>query len=359
MGVFEVGRDDLHRCRFVEVDSAPLDEGQVRVAVEAFGFSANNITYAVFGDAMKYWDFWPAEEGWGRVPVWGYAQVVESRHQGVGEGETFYGYLPMASEAVLTVAKADERRLVEGSPYRVPLPSPYNSYSRADGDPAHDPERRAHQMVLRPLFATGWLMADQIEDHDGYGAQQVVLSSASSKTALSTAFVLARWGGAEVVGLTSPGNVEFCEGLGSYDRVATYDSVADLEGDTAVYVDMSGNEDVRRAVHQRFGEGLRHSAVVGATHWNAESDAEPEGAAGLPGPKPTFFFAPDRISKRIADWGGTGFDERMGAAWDDFVAEGVDWMQVRHGEGPETVGQVYLEQLDGTGDPAVGHVLSL
>jgi len=356
VGVFEVGRDELHRTRLVDVAREPLADQQVRVAVEAFGFTANNITYAVFGDAMRYWDFWPAEDGWGRVPVWGYGSVLESRHPAVDEGATYYGYWPMASEAVLTVAKADERHLVEGSPYRVPLPSPYNSYSRAGGVPAHDPEKRAHQMVLRPLFATGWLIADQIDAEDAYGATQVVLSSASSKTALSTAFVLARSGQVEVVGLTSPGNVAFCEATGSYDRVVTYDSVADLEGDTAVYVDMSGNVEVRQAVHERFGGGLKHSAVVGATHWNAESEG---GSGDLPGPPPTFFFAPDRIATRIAEWGGTGFDERVDAGWDAFVAEGIDWMRIEEGSGPEEVERVYLEQLDGKADPSAGHVLSL
>lgn len=353
---FEVARDDLHRTRTVE-DQVGLEPDQVRLSVDAFGLTSNNITYAVFGDAMSYWDFWPAEEGWGRVPVWGYATVLESRHQGVQEGAELYGYLPMSSEAVLTVAKADAHGVAEGSSYRLPLPSPYNRYSWVSGDPAHEPEHRAHQMILRPLYATGWMMADQILDEDGYGAEQVLLTSASSKTAISTAFSLAKGGDARLVGLTSPGNVAFVEGLDLYDEVVTYDAVGEVAGDTAVFVDMAGNGDVRRAVHERFGEGLRHSAVVGATHWDHEAEAGDE--QPLPGPRPTFFFAPDRIAKRSADWGPGGFDERLDASWDEFVREGTGWMRIEEAHGAEQVEAVYRQLLDGAADPALGFVCSL
>jgi hypothetical protein len=352
----EVARDDLHRTRTVE-DQPALDADQVRLSVDAFGLSSNNITYAVFGDAMKYWDFWPAEEGWGRVPVWGYATVLESRHGGVPEGTELYGYLPMSSEAVLTVAKADEHGISEGSSYRLPLPSPYNRYSLVAGDPGHEPEHRPQQMVLRPLYATGWMMADQITDEDGYGAEQVLLSSASSKTAISTAFSL-RGGGARLVGLTSTGNVDFVEGTGIYDEVVTYDAVGDVAGDTAVFVDMAGNGDLRRAVHDRFGDGLKHSAVVGATHWNAEGGPD-MGGGELPGPRPTFFFAPDRIAKRSKDWGPGRFDERLDSSWDEFVREGTGWMRIEEVHGAEQVEATYQQLLDGSADPALGFVCDL
>ena len=77
---FLVAKDDLHRCRFAHTQLAALGSGQALLSVQAFGLSANNITYAMFGEAMSYWSFFPAEAGWGRVPVWGFAEVVESRH---------------------------------------------------------------------------------------------------------------------------------------------------------------------------------------------------------------------------------------------------------------------------------------
>jgi hypothetical protein len=125
-----------------------------------------------------------------------------------------------------------------------------------------------------------------------------------------------------------------------------------------VFVDMAGNGDVRRAVHERFGEGLRHSAVVGSTHWNTQAGPS-MGGDGLPGPRPTFFFAPDRIAKRSADWGPGGFDERLDASWDEFVREGTGWMRIEEAHGAEQVEAVYRQLLDGKADPALGFVCSL
>ena len=59
-----------------------------------FGLTANNVTYAVIGEAMSYWDFFPAEDGWGRVPMWGFAEVERSEAEGVEPGTRVYGYLP-------------------------------------------------------------------------------------------------------------------------------------------------------------------------------------------------------------------------------------------------------------------------
>jgi hypothetical protein len=70
------------------------------------------------------------------------------------------------------------------------------------------------QALLRPLFITSWLIDDFLADNDFFGARVMLLSSASSKTAYGTAFQLAQRDGIEVVGLTSPGNVAFCESPG-------------------------------------------------------------------------------------------------------------------------------------------------
>ncbi|MCR8228765.1 DUF2855 family protein, partial [Pseudomonas aeruginosa] len=74
-----------------------LAEGQALLAVGEFALTANNVTYAALGDALRYWEFFPAGEGLGIVPVWGFAEVLASRCPGVEPGERFYGYYPMAS----------------------------------------------------------------------------------------------------------------------------------------------------------------------------------------------------------------------------------------------------------------------
>ena len=91
---FFVRKDQLASTELREVDDAPLADGQVRVRVDRFALTANNITYAAFGEAMNYWGFYPAEGGWGRIPVWGFGSVAQSSHPGVAVGERLYGYWP-------------------------------------------------------------------------------------------------------------------------------------------------------------------------------------------------------------------------------------------------------------------------
>ena len=78
--VLEVRRDDLGTARVVDDEPGRLEDRQARFAVERFGLTANNVTYGLLGDDLRYWTFFPTpEEGWGRVPAWGFAAAVESR----------------------------------------------------------------------------------------------------------------------------------------------------------------------------------------------------------------------------------------------------------------------------------------
>ena len=352
---FLVRHDDLHDCQFVETELPPLEPGQALLAVDTFGLTANNVTYAVFGDAMSYWSFFPAPDGWGRVPVWGFADVAASRTDGLDEGTRVYGYFPPSSHLVVTPARVDGHGFMDATPHRAGLPSTYNAYVRTDADPVYDAETEAEQMLLRPLFFTSWLLDDFLAEEGFFGAQTAVLSSASSKTALGAAFLLSRRGGLNVVGLTSAASVDFVSGLRVYDSVVAYDDVASLPDGRAVYVDMSGAADVRAAVHGRYGEELAHSAAVGATHWTEmASPREP-----LPGPPPTLFFAPDRVTKRSADWGRSGLETRLAESWHEFVAWLSGWLEVESARGPEAVERVWRDVLEGRASPRGGHVLSL
>ena len=46
-----------------------LSEGQVLLAIDSFSVTANNVTYGAMGEAMKYFEFFPAPEGQGKVPA--------------------------------------------------------------------------------------------------------------------------------------------------------------------------------------------------------------------------------------------------------------------------------------------------
>jgi hypothetical protein len=352
---FLIAKDDLHSCRFAESEARELEPGQARLTVSSFGLTSNNITYAVFGEAMSYWSFFPAEAGWGRMPVWGFADVSESRHDGLEAGGRLYGYLPPSTELVVSPARVDPRGFVDSATHRSTLPRAYNGYLRTDLDPIYDAEHEDEQMLLRPLFFTSYLLDDFLEDSGFFGAGTAVLSSASSKTSSALAFLLSRREGIEVIGLTSARSMDFARGLGVYDQLVSYEDITSLPREPAVYVDMAGDARVRGAVHEHYREGLTHSSVVGATH----HDRRDRVPAGLPGPPPTFFFAPDRVAKRSADWGREEFDRRLTEAWRPYLDWTSTWLEVIHASGPEALQSAYLELLDGHIDPATAHVLTL
>lgn len=353
---FLVRKGALHETKIAPVDAPPLAAGQVLAGVDRFAFTANNVTYAVFGEMMQYWDFWPAPEGWGRIPVWGFADVVRSEHPDVPVGERLFGYWPMSSHALLEPMRVTAGGFHDATAHREHLHALYNTYTRVAGDPGYDPAHEDQQMLLRVLFLTSFLIDDFLADADFFGARSVVIGSASSKTGLALAHCLHtnRRGRVEVVGLTSPRNRAFVKGLGCYDRVVAYDDVRTLPADVpTVFVDMAGNGAVVRAVHEHFGDALRHSCVVGGTHWD-----KVEMGQALPGPSPTLFFAPDQVAKRTKDWGADGLQQRMGAAWRAFLEPASRWIRVVRGAGPDAVARVYQDVLAGRATPDEGHVLS-
>jgi len=354
-----VQKNLLTQTRLRTAEDVPLDDGQVRVQITSFALTSNNITYAAFGDAMNYWNFFPAgEEDWGIVPVWGFATVVQSRHPGVAVGERLYGYYPMASSAVLTPVRLDTSGFFEGAPHRKELYPVYNQYLRCSADPFYTASTEDIQALLRPLFVTSFLVDDYLDDNDFFGASRgvMLLSSASSKTAYGTAFQLAQRTGIEVIGLTSPANVAFCQSLGCYSRVLTYDQLDQIPADTAcVYVDFAGNAKLRHSIHSRF-TNLKYSCSIGGTHVTQLG-----GLKDLPGPRATLFFAPSQYKKRSTDWGREGLDQRLLHAWQAFstrVVQGpTPWINVQHHEGAEAVATAYQQVLAGISDPRAGHIL--
>jgi hypothetical protein len=352
---FLVKRDDLRECRIADSAAPDFGPGQALLRVESFGLTANNVTYAVMGEAMSYWDFFPAAEGWGRVPMWGFAEVERSEAEGVETGTRVYGYLPPSSHLVVTPVSAGGSGFVDGSPHRMSLPSAYHRYLASASDPFYRAETEDVQMLLRPLFFTSFLIDDQLADEGLTGRGPIVVSSASSKTAIAAAFLLARREGVELVGLTSPRGAEFVSELGIYDTVATYDAVASLERRPATFVDFAGDGEVRHAVHSHFGAELLHSMAVGVTHWEDLG----AGAGELPGPAPAFFFAPDRVVKRSQDWGSGGLEQRVAGAWHPFCEWTSGWLEVQHGSGFDAVLDAYLDVLEGRVEPKSAHVISV
>jgi hypothetical protein len=355
---FNVGKSDLTQTSLVEFplpSREALPDDALLVKIDRFAFTANNITYAMLGDAMKYWQLFPAPAGFGNIPVWGFGEVVASKHPQVAEGECLFGYFPMATHLVIEAADVSKRGFRDSAAHRQGVAPVYNAYSRVSENPAFTGRNGSYQALLRALFMLSFLVDDFLAEADFFGARQVVLSSASSKTAFGLAHLLhSQRQPIRVIGLTSPGNADFTASLGCYHEVVPYDRIESLPPEQATaFVDMAGNADLRGRLHRHFGDHLVYSGRVGMTHQDMAETGD------LPGAKPSWFFAPDQIRKRAKEWGPGGIDQRFGAAWASFMPMLEKSLTIVEGFGVEAVEQVYRETLAGRVSPSEGHILSL
>jgi hypothetical protein len=356
---FIVARNDLEQCRLVETqwpDTVALPQDMLLVKVDRFAFTANNITYAMTGEELKYWQLFPALEGFGNIPVWGYGDVIASKHPGIGKGERLFGYFPMATHLLIEAGDVSKHGLRDVAAHRQGIAPVYNAYARVGSDLAFTRHAGDHQALLRPLFMLSFLVDDFLAENDFFGAKRVMLSSASSKTAIGLAHLLhSQRKDIRVIGLTSAVNAGFVASIGCYHEVVTYDRVTSIPANGPVaLVDMAGNSDLRARLHRHFGEQMKYSGRIGLTHRDAPK-SEPE----LPGAKPTWFFAPDQIRKRAREWGPGGVNARLSAAWTHFVPTLDHWLTVVESRGPDAVKRVYLDTLHGRIPPDQGHMLSL
>src|SRR5580765_4097454 len=168
---FIVKKNDLKDGKFVEQDLT-LRPGGAILKVEHFALTANNITYAVAGEGMQYWNFSPAPgAGYGVIPVWGFGTVVEGTAEGIAAGDRFYGYYPFASHVAVEPVRVSGDGFTDGAAHRQPMAAVYNNYKRTSADPLYDAETEAEQMLLRPLFTTSFAIDDMLDDNGCFGAK--------------------------------------------------------------------------------------------------------------------------------------------------------------------------------------------
>jgi hypothetical protein len=357
MQEIHIRRDELRAARVADVEPGPLPEGAARLALELFALTSNNVTYAAMGEgSLGYWDFFPAPAGWGRLPVWGFATVAESRASGVREGDRYYGYYPMGESLDVFPVKAGPRGFVDDAPHRHAKAPVYNQYVNTAADPAYDAAFEPEQAIFRPLYGTGWWAADCV--HQGEPRpRSVVVSSASSKTALATAHQLRKLGDARLIALTSAGNEDYVREAGLYHEVLTYEAVQSLHATApAAYLDFLGRESLTAAVHRALGANLARSILVGATDWGSKPGGVVLPVAALEGPKPEFFFVPDYYAVRMKA------DASLGAAMlrdlRAFYAASRSFVTAHRRTGTDAILESWSRLLGGAVPPREGLVLS-
>ena len=355
---FQVRKDNFAESSIVEAAALPLAEGAARLRLDLFAMTSNNITYAAMGvGELGYWDFFPAKEGWGRPPCWGFAAVEASNVEQVAVGARVYGYFPIGTHLDVTPLRATPNGFLDGAEHRKAKSSVYNQYLLTGADPGYDGDREPEQSLFRPLYATGWWAADFI--HRGPPLPDtVIFTSASAKTALATAHQLKLLGDARLIGLTSARNLDFVQGTGLYDQCAAYENALDirLEG-PGVYVDFLGREDVTAALHRALGAALRRSVMIGATDWAAKPGGIQVPKAKLDGPAAEFFFVPGYAAQRIKEE-GPALRATMVADMRAFYATSNRFVKPTRLSGPAAVSSSWQRLLQGRVPPSDGLVLS-
>lgn len=352
----ETKKSDCRQIRWVDVDQQSLAEGQARLSIDVAALTANNITYGVMGDTFGYWTFFPVEsEGWGCLPVWGYATVTEENASGLSVGERIYGYFPFANELVVSASGVTPRKFVDGAEHRAGLPIVYNEYLRTSADPSHASEKEAHRALFVPLAATSFGLADFLTSQDYLGADAVISVSASSKTAIGMALILKEQASNRpVIGLTSPKNVAAVEALGLYDRVLAYDQVNELDASVKhVMVDFAGNAAVSAKIHAHLGDNMLHNALVGASHPD-----EPRKADGMNDERSKVFFMPGYAEARAKATNGQFLKQMFGAG--SLVAdEASAWMKLERATGRDGITALYGRVYEGELSPDQGGIIEL
>lgn len=351
----EVNKSDWAQTRVVTESVGPVGANEVLLKVDRQALTANNISYAGAGDSIGYWGFFPAEDGWGRIPAMGWADVLESGHPDIAVGERVWGFFPFSTHLRILAGNVSADHFDDVSPHRAQYAPVYARFDRAAANPIYEKDREDQDSLLRGLFLTSWLVEDFLTCNDSFGAEACLVTSASSKTSIALGFCLKKRGRLERVGLTSQPNRAFCESLGCYDRVLAYDELDALDGSRPVVsVDMAGNMGLLSELHYRYADNLKHSCRVGATH-HAQF-----GAAGdMPGPEPQFFFAPGHIQSRSKELGAANLMLAMGADYVAFRRDADRWLQVQRSYGPEAVERVYQSVLSGGAAPDTGQIISL
>jgi hypothetical protein len=361
MAQFQIRKDDFSALRVID-DTAPsaIAADEIRVKINRFAFTANNITYAAAGDMVGYWQFFPAlgedTEGWGVIPVWGFAEIVQSNVDGLPVGEKIFGYFPPADTLTMKPAKIGDANFFDGAEHRSALPPGYNNYRRVNAEPGYDAANDNERMLLWPLFITSFCLWDALQVNNWYEAQQVIVISASSKTSIGMAYALHEDSSAPpVVGMTSARNLDLVSSLGLYDTSLTYDDIAKIDASVpAVIVDMSGNSEVLGKLHKHLGDNMKFCVNVGITHWDAAGE-NPD----IITERSEFFFAPSHIQMRIKDWGSQGFDEKTAAFIAETVAKSRSWLKLKTLPGLNGLESVYPDVCAGKIAPDEGLIIKM
>lgn len=363
---FEVNKQNLNESRILAIPYGQnLAKNEVILKVDKFALTANNISYAIAGDTLGYWRFFPTEnvaeqEQWGRMPVMGFADVIASNCPEIQNGERVWGFFPMASHLKINAGNISSTGFSDISAHREGLSPIYAAFERVKANPFYQKSNEDIEMLVRGLFTTSWLVNDYMFDNQFFGASQYLITSASSKTSIALAFAIKEQGKMTAIGITSEKNRKFVESLNCYQQVISYDEIEKLDAKSpSILVDMAGSQTALSKIHHHFLNQLKYSCRIGVTHHNDLVPNELSSKYELPGATPTFFFAPTQLKKRTKDWGVNETMKQIGISLQGYIEFCLGIITINHTHGAENVDEIYQQVLQGSADASIGQIVTI
>ena len=352
--VIFVEKTNIFNTSIHEENVPELNEGDVLLEIDKYALTSNNITYAVTGFQIKYWDFFPAPDQWGIVPVWGFAEVVQSKNNEIKVGEQVYGYFLMGKYLKIEGGKVSNHSFMDISAHRQELASIYNTYNRLGKERNYPKGTEDYIPIVKPLFVTSFLIYQFLKTENFFDAEDMIITSASSKTSLGLAYMLSKnkkEHGKRIVGLTSSRNVDFVRDTGFYDEVISYDDVHSSTSDTAtVVIDMAGNGQLLWMIYEKLGGQLKHVCKVGLTDWTKASLE-----SKIPVAK--FFFAPTYAQAFYTTHGPKEANEMIMEAMFAFIKTVHEWIRITYINDYDQLQETFVAMAKGDVDPSKGYVV--
>jgi hypothetical protein len=357
---------------------SPLQHNEAILQVEMFAITANVVGYAVAGEALKYFDFFPIRSHnntssrsmdqndlFGRVPTWGICRVIQSNNKDLKLGMRFYGMVPITNHPQAFTVKPSPLQngsFIDLAPHRKNRDVVYNTYvvAQSNTDLLYPGIQYEIPMILlRPLFLTAWLLKETVI---GLNCNELVITSSSSKTGMALAWCVSKYNlqhhpskKITIIGLTSKSNVSYLQSLNLYHQIIIYDdiktkplpsSTKSNNNNTTCIVDLAGNVAILRQIQSLYEP--KAILVVGATHLEASDLSISLTGEGFRSdlPKPSFFFAPKVAGKMIKELGNVPFQQRVSQDFITFVKESQ--LEVHVADSPTSISEVYEGFVRGT-----------
>jgi hypothetical protein len=117
---------------------------------------------------------------------------------------------------------------------------------------------------------------------------------------------------------------------------------------------MAGSAATLAQCHQHFGDNIKYSCLIGATHYREAGATD-----NLPGVKPEFFFAPAHVQERSKTLGAAVLMTLLGQNYAQFRVFCDSWMIVQCAQGQDAVIEAYRSILEGGAQPNVGQLVKM